>query len=56
MRDAPKITRRDVSVVRLFPSGVWEVSVVYNGFRLHSRYFGYSKRDAIALFLAEVNA
>lgn len=34
-------------------SGAWRVSDIVNGYLMTRQYFGYSKRDAIALFREE---
>jgi hypothetical protein len=49
-----KITARDVSVER----GVscLTLSALVSGFLVTGKYMGYTKREAIRLFVAEVNA
>lgn len=37
-------------VTTLFPSGDLEVSDIINGERVHRRYSGYSKAEAVAMF------
>ena len=46
--------RLSVSIVRLFPSGAWEVSAVVRGFLVSRRYSGYTKREALRLFREEM--
>jgi hypothetical protein len=50
-----KITRRDVSIDRVFPSGDWRVSALVDGHLVQKRYSGYRWREAIKMFLSEVN-
>lgn len=50
-----KIKRKDVSAERAFPSGAWNVSAIVNGYLMRRTYFGYTKREAIDLFIAEAN-
>ena len=42
------------TIERLHPSGGWLVSAVIDGYRVARRYFGYTKREAVAMFRAEV--
>ena len=46
--------RLSVSIVRLFPSGAWEVSAMVDGFLISRRYLGYAKWEAIRLFREEL--
>ncbi len=41
------------SVTTLFPSGAIEVSAVIKGYLVTRKYYGYSRRDAVAMFKAE---
>ena len=34
--------------------GAWVVSDIVNGFRVSRRYYGYTMREALAMFKAEV--
>ena len=34
--------------------GAWVVSDIVNGYRVARRYYGYTKRQALAMFRAEV--
>ena len=36
--------------------GAWVVSDIVNGYRVARKYYGYSKREALAMFKAEVLA
>ena len=36
--------------------GAWVVSDIVNGYRVARKYYGYSKREALAMFRAEVLA
>lgn len=40
-------------VERMTPSGGWRVSAMIGGYLVTRRYFGYSKREAIAKFKDE---
>lgn len=40
-------------VKRMTPSGGWMVSAMIGGYLVSRRYFGYSKREAIAKFKDE---
>jgi len=35
---------------KLFPSGAWEVSDIIDGYRVSWVYYGYTKREALAMF------
>jgi hypothetical protein len=41
-------------IERLFPSGGWEIYTTHNGYLFRRRYFGYTKKEAIAEFRAEL--
>ena len=43
-------------VSRLFPSGAWEVSDIVAGYWVRRTYYGYTRREAVALFRREVLA
>ena len=45
---------REVSAYRQFPSGAWIVAAIVGQYRVQRTYFGYSKREAVRAFLAEV--
>lgn len=49
-----RITARDVSVVRHI-TGTWECSAMVAGYRVARRYMGYTKREAVAMFVREMN-
>ena len=34
--------------------GAWRISAVHNGYLVSRQYFGYTKREAIAQFRAEL--
>ena len=36
-------------------SGGWLVAAMVNGYRVKSRYFGYTKKQSIAMFKEEYN-
>ena len=38
-----------MSVTKLH-NGAWEVAMMINGYRVHSTYYGYTKREAVAAF------
>lgn len=40
-------------VERMTPSGGWRISAMIGGYLVSRRYFGYSKREAIAEFKDE---
>lgn len=50
-----KLTQAEVSATRIPHSGAWEVAAVVDGYRKSQVYYGYSKREAIRRFVAEVN-
>lgn len=52
---AKKITQAEIIVTRLFPSGAYECAAIVDGYWVRRRYFGYTKREAVRLFWAEVN-
>ena len=45
-----------MSITKLFPSGAWEISDLVNGYLIRRVYYGYTKREAIAEFKAEVQS
>jgi hypothetical protein len=48
------MNRPTITAERLQPSGGWSISAVvggsYSGYRVQRSYYGYSKREALALF------
>lgn len=42
-----------MTIERMTPSGGWMISAVIGGYLVTRRYFGYSKREAIAEFQDE---
>lgn len=42
-----------MTITRIFPSGAWQVSTIINGYLVTRTYYGYTKREAIALFRSE---
>ena len=47
------MTRADLSIERTF-QGAWRISAISDaGYLVTEQYFGYTKREAIALFMAE---
>ena len=49
------VTRRDVTVERVKPSGALKLSAMVNGYYVARVFFYYTKREAIRLYLEEVN-
>jgi hypothetical protein len=49
------VTRRDITVERVKPSGAWKVSAMVNGYHVWRLFLGYTKREAIRDYLAEVD-
>ena len=49
-------SRRSVSVHTVFPSGALCVAGMVNGQRVSRTYYGFTKAEAVAAFLAEVRA
>lgn len=45
----------DISACRVFPSGAWEISAIVGNLLIRRVYFGYTKKEAIAEFRAEVS-
>jgi len=45
-----------MSIERMFPSGGWRISDIIGNYLVTRRYFGYTKREAIAEFRAEFRA
>jgi hypothetical protein len=41
-----------MTVTKLYPSGAWEVSAIVDGYLVRGVYFGYTKREAVAQFVA----
>ena len=55
------MNRPTITAERLHPSGAWNLSAIIgaNGYRLARSYYGYTKREAVALFrqyIQEVSA
>ena len=44
----------NITVTRTFPSGAWECFTIYKNELYKKVYFYYTKREAVALFKAEV--
>jgi hypothetical protein len=42
-------------VSRLYPSGAWEVSDIVGGYWVARTYYGYTRREAVALFRRELS-
>ena len=42
-------------VSRLYPSGAWEVSDIVAGYWVRRTYYGYTRRQAVALFRRELS-
>ena len=42
--------RFDLIAVKVFPSGAWLISTIYNNVRYQQQYIGYTKREALRLF------
>jgi hypothetical protein len=47
--------RDDLSVWRVEGSGAWEISAMVHGYRVSRVFYGYSKREAIRIYLREVD-
>ncbi len=45
--------RYSLAVSRAYPSGAWIVAAIVGDCRVSRTYFGYTRREAIARFLAE---
>lgn len=50
-----KLTQAEAIATRIPHSGAWEVAAVVDGYRKFRVYYGYTKREAIRRFVAEVN-
>jgi hypothetical protein len=42
-----------MTTTKLYPSGAWEVSAIVDGYLVREVYFGYTKREAVAQFVAD---
>lgn len=49
------MSKYTLAVTKLFPSGAWEVAAIVGGYRLARTYYGYSRREAVKMYLAEVS-
>ncbi len=49
-----KLTQAEVSATRLH-NGAWEVAAVVDGRRQFRVFYGYTKREAIRLFVRDIN-
>lgn len=45
--------RYSLSVSRAYPSGAWIVAAIVGSCRVSRTFYGYTRREAIAQFLAE---
>lgn len=45
--------RYSLSVSRAYPSGAWIVAAIVGNCRVSRTFYGYTRREAIAKFLAE---
>lgn len=45
-----------MTATKLFPSGAWQVCAVVRGYLVTRTYYGYSKREALAMFKREVRS
>ena len=43
-----------MTATKQFPSGAWTISDIVNGYLVSRTYYGYTKREAMAAFRAEV--
>jgi hypothetical protein len=50
-----KLTQREVSTTRNAVNGSWECAAIVNGYRESRVYYGYTKREAVRLFVSEIN-
>ena len=50
-----KLTQAEVSTTRILHSGAWEVAAVVDGRRKFRVFYGYTKREAIRLFVSDIN-
>ena len=44
----------EISAYRVWHNGAWVVSAIVDGYRESISYYGYTKRDAISRFRAEM--
>lgn len=42
-----------MSIEKIFPSGGWIVSAMINGYRVQTRHYGYTKKQAVKMFKEE---
>lgn len=52
---AKKIAYNDIFAYKMHPSGGYEVVAMVDGYRVARHYYGYTKRQAIQTFYAEIN-
>ena len=45
-----RVTQRDVSATKRH-NGAWECSAMIGGYRVERTYYGYTKREAVRLFV-----
>jgi hypothetical protein len=48
------LTAKELSIDKN-SEGAWRISAVVSGYLETRRYYGYTKREAVALYLAEFN-
>ena len=51
-----RIRPANVLAEKAHPSGAWVVSALWRGYRQARTYYGYTKREAIRLYVEEMNA
>lgn len=44
-----------MTIERMTPSGGWLITAIIGGYLVTRRYFGYSKREALAMFKDETS-
>lgn len=50
------MNRKDITIEKLFPSGGLLLYALVNGELVRRRYFDYTRKEAINLFLEEVKS
>ena len=50
-----RIGAADVMAEKIHHSGAWRVSALWRGYRQARTYYGYTKREAVRLYVQEMN-
>lgn len=49
------MTKAEITVEKVFPSGAWRCSAIVEGQRVHQQFLGYTKTESLAMFQHNYN-